>query len=60
MTRHWCDHCGMESELGAHLTIIRFQEILNRYGDLELELCHSCQDKLVEIITNFKGGKPKP
>ena len=59
MTRHWCDHCGLESKSGACLKTIRFQEVLSRSGDLELELCYSCQDKLVEIITNFKEGDPK-
>lgn len=55
MTRQWCDHCKEENE-GGYLKTIRFQEILNRSGDLELELCVSCQDKLVELIKGFKKG----
>ena len=56
MTRHWCDHCGQESGSEGYLKTIRFQEVLNRFGDLELELCHTCQDELVELIKNFKKG----
>ena len=57
MTRHWCDHCKRETTQVGYLNTIRFQEILNRSGDLEFDLCVSCQDILVELLQDFKRIK---